>query len=122
MAGEFSSSKASQGVPLLPVALTPGATVAIDASLGDYFTLVPAQAFQFLNPTNPSHGQRILVRIKQDATGGRVVTFDTKYRFGTDLPLASVILSTSGGKVDYLGFVYDLTDDKWDVVSMIRGF
>jgi len=100
--------------------LTPGTTVTIDASLGFYFTLVPAQAFTLANPTNPTNGQRITLRIKQDATGGRVITYDTKFRFGTDL--ATAVLSTGANKVDYLGFVYGSTDDKWDVVALERGY
>ncbi len=103
-----------------PVVLTPGAAVAVDASKGDYFTLSPAQNFTLSNPTNPTDGQRILIRILQDATGGRVITLDTKYRLGTDIP--TLVLTTTPNKVDYIGFVYNLTADKWDLVAVTKGF
>lgn len=98
-----------------PVVLTPGATVTIDASLSDYFTLVPAQAFTLANPTNPTNGKRILVRIKQDAVGGRVMTLGAAWRLGGDIPTA--VLSTVANKVNYLGAVYDTTDAKWDILA-----
>lgn len=105
---------------LTPQVLTPGATVTIDASTGDYFTLVPAQAFTLASPTNPTHGQRIMVRIKQDGVGGRVLTLGAAFRLGTDIP--TVVLSTIASKTDYIGAVYDGTDTKWDVVAFTKGF
>jgi hypothetical protein len=105
---------------LTPQVLTPGATVTIDASTGDYFTLVPAQAFTLASPTNPTHGQRIMVRIKQDGTGSRILTLGAAFRLGVDIP--TVVLSTGANKVDYLGAVYDSTDTKWDVVAFTKTF
>lgn len=101
-------------------ALTPGATVTIDASLGDYYTLVPNQSFTLAAPTNPTHGQRIMLRVKQDGTGSRVATYNAAFRFGSDIGAA--VLSTAANKVDYLGFVYDSTDAKWDVVAFVKGY
>lgn len=103
-----------------PVTLTPGATVAVDASLGDYFKLTADQNFTLSNPTNPTNGQRILFRILQDGTGSRVMTLDTKYRLGTDI--TAVVLTTTLNKTDYLGCVYDSTADKWDVVAFVKGY
>jgi hypothetical protein len=103
-----------------PTALTPGTTVAVDASLNDVFTLVPAQNFTLSNPTNPRNGQRIVFRIKQDGTGSRVLTLDTKYRLGTDI--TAVVLTTTASKTDYLTVYYDSTDDKFDVVAFVKGY
>lgn len=103
----------------LPTALAPGTTVTMDASVNNSFTLVPAQNFTLANPTNPQNGQKILLRIKQDGTGSRVITYDTKFRFGTGI--ATAVLSTGANKVDYLGFYYDSTDDRWDVVAFENG-
>jgi hypothetical protein len=106
---------------LTPVVLTAGASVTIDASLGDYFTLVANTASWTLQtPTNPTHGQRIMLRVKQDGTGSRVVTYGAGFRFGTDLLAA--VLSTAINKTDYLGFVYDSVDTKWDVVAFVKGY
>jgi hypothetical protein len=72
------------------------------------------------NPTNAVHGQKLVWRIKQDATGGRILTLGAKFRLGTDIP--SAVLSTGVNKVDYLGAVYDATDDKWDVIAFVKGY
>jgi len=100
--------------------LTPGASVTIDAATGDYFTLVPAQAFTLANPTNPTNGKRIVVRIKQDGTGTRILTLGSAFRLGVDIP--TVVLSTAAGKVDYIGAIFDSTDAKWDIVAFTKGF
>lgn len=47
-----------------PVSLTDGASIAVDASKGDVMLLLTAQAApNFLAPTNPSNGQRLLIQI-----------------------------------------------------------
>lgn len=92
----------------------------IDAALGSSFSMVPGISFTLDNPTNPTHGQRLFIRIKQDATGGRVVTLDTAWRLGTDI--IDTLLSTAANKVDYLGAVYDSTDAKWDIIAVVRGY
>lgn len=112
--------KASAGYSSVPVAATFGATVTLDCSLGNQFSFTATSNFTLANMTNAQDGQLILVKIKQDATGSRLPTFDTKYRFGTDLP--SPTLTTTANKTDYLGFRYDATDDKFDFISFVRGF
>jgi hypothetical protein len=71
-------------------------------------------------PSNPADGQKITMRVKQDAVGGRTLAFDPIYRFGTDIP--SIVLSTAPLKTDYFGIIYNATDVKWDVVALTRGF
>ena len=65
-------------------------------------------------------GQELRLRLKQDATGSRTVTWDTKYRFSTDIPRPT--LSTAAGKTDYVRFIYNSDDDKWDCQQVVRGF
>lgn len=66
-----------------PVALTYAATVAVDASLSNVFTLTLTDTTAMLgNPTNLAAGQSFMVVVTQDGTGGRALTFDTKYSFG----------------------------------------
>lgn len=65
-------------------------------------------------------GTMLIFRIEQDATGSRTLAFDTKYRFSTDLP--SPTISTTGGDIDYLGFIYHESDDKWDYIAEVFGF
>jgi hypothetical protein len=103
-----------------PAVLAPSGSVTLDAAASDYFTLTPTSAFTLENPINPSHGRRVIVRILQDATGGRLLTLGTKWRLGTDIP--SVVLSTLPNKADYLGAIYDVTADRWDVVALSKGY
>ena len=103
-----------------PVALTAGASVATDASLGNYFTLTANQNFTLANPTNSINGQKVVWRVKQDATGGRTIALDANFRVGSTI--SSVTLSTGANKVDYIGAIYDATDGKWDVIAYSKGY
>jgi acid phosphatase family membrane protein YuiD len=103
-----------------PVALTPGATVNTDASLGNDFTLTAGQSFTLADPTNLVNGQKVLFAIRQDGTGGRVMTLGSIFRLGTDI--TSVVLSTAANKTDYLGCRYNGTDSKLDVLAFVKGY
>lgn len=97
-----------------------GGAVATDASLGNYFEVACTAAFTLSNPTNATDKQKITWRFEQDATGGRVLTLDTKFRLGADI--AATVLSTAASARDYLSAIYDATDDKWDVVAFVTGY
>lgn len=103
-----------------PVALTPGTTVAVNAALGNDFTLTPVQNFTLANPTNPSAGQKILFAIRQDGVGSRVMTLGSAYRLGDDI--TSVVLSTAINTTDYLGCRYNAADSTWDVIAFVKGY
>jgi len=102
------------------VALTDAATIAVDARKGSlmYVTLTASRTLG--NPTNPTAGQKIMIRVIQGGSGSYTLAYDTKYRFSTDLP--SPTLSTAVGKIDYLGFIYNEVSDKWDFVGKVFGF
>ena len=102
------------------VALTDAVTIVVDATLGNIFDVTLGGNRTLGNPTGAVNGQKLLFRIKQDATGGRTLTFDTKYRFGTDL--TSVVLSTAAGKLDRVGVEYVSVDDKFGVIALMRGY
>ena len=59
-------------------ALTPGSTVALDASLGDYFTLTPAQDCT-INLSNSVAGQSIKLKILTSGTTSYTITFGTDF-------------------------------------------
>lgn len=102
------------------VALTDAATITVDASLSNQFSVTLGGNRTLGNPSNAFNGQCIMFSIKQDGTGSRTLTLDTKYRFGTDI--TSLTLSATAGKADLLGVRYNLSDDKFDVISFVRGF
>jgi hypothetical protein len=103
------------------IALTDGATVAIDASLGDTFILVALGDRTISVPTNATSGQKIVIR--HNASGAnRTLTLSTAaggFRFGTDI---TALTATTSGKTDYIGAIYNSTSSTWDVVAYARGF
>lgn len=100
--------------------LTDAATVtpAVDDYDGGYLATL-SQATQLLNPTGtPVNGQRYVVRIK--STSSRALTYDTQYRGSADLALPA---ATSGASLtDYLVFMWNSADSKWDLVGRTFGF
>jgi hypothetical protein len=66
------------------------------------------------NPTGTfDEGKDLIIRIKDNGTA-RSIAYGTKYRaIGVTLPTTTVI-----GKTTYLGIIYNLTDDTYDVVGV----
>ena len=103
----------------IPVALTDGTTVAVDASLGNTFRLtLTATGHTMGNPSNSTDGQMILFEI----TSGGAFTFSwgTNYVWGSDVVVPT--LSQTSGKVDYVGFIYNSTAAKWRGLAVARGY
>ena len=111
---------ASSAKTVKVIALVDAATILVDVSLGNLFTVTLGDNRTLGNPSGPADGQMIVFRITQDGTGGRTLAYDTKYRFSTDIP--SPTLSTAIGAIDYLGFIYHETDDTWDCIEKVFGF
>lgn len=103
-----------------PVTLSDGATISTDASLGTHFRVTLAGNRTLANPTGATDGQRITWEIIQDGTGSRTLSYDTKFTFGTDV--TSPTLSTTAGKRDFIGTVYNASADKFYVVAFARGY
>jgi len=102
------------------VALSDGANISTDAALGNIFTVTIAGNRTFDAPTNPLADQKITYKIRQDAVGGRIITWDAAFNFGVDL--AGVPNSTSPNIFDYYGFQYNATTSKWDCLAISRGY
>jgi len=103
-----------------PDVLTDAATIAVDASLGNDFTVTLGGNRTLGNPTNSVNGQKIVFAIRQDGTGSRTLALGADYRLGTDI--TAVTLSTAANKTDYLGVRYNGTDSKWDVIAFVKGY
>lgn len=83
-------------------------------SLRNFFTVTAlAQAATFAAPSGtPANSNKLIIRIKDNATA-RALTWNGIYRaMGTALPSTTVLSKTL-----YLGFIYSTTDTKWDLVS-----
>lgn len=72
-----------------------------------------AEAAAFAAPTGtPTAGQKLIIRIKDNGTA-RALSWNAIYRaMGTALPSTTVLSKTL-----YLGFIYNSTDSKWDLVA-----
>lgn len=111
--GVFTSGYAPAVVPLSQS----GGSVAVDASQGNVFTLsLTASGWTISNPINPvGDGQIIRIRLSQDTTGGRTVSWDTAYNWGSAGGTANKApaLSTTAGATDILGFEYVAALSQW---------
>lgn len=116
------STKITRQFPASVVALTDAATVSLDASLGNTFSLTAAGDRTIAAPTNPQDGQRIIIRITASG-GSRTITLTTgsagAFRYGTDI---TALTATSSGLTDYVGCIYNLSADRWDVVAYVKGY
>lgn len=101
------------------VALLDGATVTVDASLGNVFTVTLAGNRTLADPSNPVDGQEIRVNVTQDATGSRLLSYGAAYDFGA---AGAPTLSTGAGKVDILRFGYVSALSKWCYLGSGLGF
>lgn len=102
------------------VALTDGASIAVNAAAGNDFRVTLGGSRQLANPTNPVDGQTISVSVTQDGTGSRLLSYGTAYEFSTSLP--SPVLSTTPGYTDVLAFRYYASKSKWLFVGFVNGF
>lgn len=111
--GTFSSGFA----PAVVTLSQSGGSVAVNASLGNVFTLsLTASGWTIAAPTNPvSDGQVIQIRLSQDSTGGRTVSWDPAYTWGATGGTANTAptLTTTANATDILGFEYDAALSKW---------
>jgi len=83
------------------------ASVAIDANLSNNFTLTMTSNAILSNPTNLAAGGRYTFVIQQDISGGKVLSYDIKFKFknGSD-----TTLSAGADDINILTCVSDGTD------------
>lgn len=95
-----------------------GGNASIDASTGNVFDIAANANFTLANPTNPTDGQVIHLRITQDATGSRVMTLGSAWSAGPN----TVTLSTTANKIDHLVAMYHAGASKWHITGFQAGF
>ena len=94
---------------VLPVALTPGATVNVDASLSNSFTLTPDQNFTLAAPTNATDGMVCNFVFTQGGTP-YTITFNAAWQFAGGTEPA---LTASASAVDFMSAYYNGATSKW---------
>lgn len=95
------------------------ATITLDWSKYDVAYIVLA-GNATINHTNGRPGQKCLLYLEQDSTGGRTVTWGANLRFGTDV--GGISLSSSANKVDEIAFSYNWVHGLFNAVSVSRGY
>lgn len=119
--GNFKGSAGAAGVGFrTPSAVSYAATLTLDCSTADTFNVGALTGNITLSFSGAVDGQKILVRLTQDATGGRTVAFGSMVAFGSDIP--SITLSTAASKLDVIGLVYSSATSKYNVVSYAKGY
>lgn len=98
---------------------TYAATLTINLDVGDVVDVTLA-GNPTINFSGGSDGDKLVLRLKQDATGSRTVTWGSMVRFGTDVP--SPILTSTANKTDAIGLIYNAAASKYDVVAVAKGY
>lgn len=104
------------------VTMTDGATITPNLDLGKVFKVTLGGNRTLGTPINGTNGRSYIFIISQDATGSRTLGYSPYYRFGTDV--ASPTLSTTAGRQDYLGMVFQARGNRtsMDVVAVSKGY
>ena len=108
-----SYTKAQRGTP---VALTDAATVAVDLSLGNNFTLTLAGNRTLGAPTNVTAGQSGVIVVTQDGTGSRTLAYNSVYKFAAG---TAPTLTTTASAVDVLAY-YVESSTRITVTSLLN--
>jgi hypothetical protein len=99
------------------VALTDSTTVTINADTTDIATQANTQATGTLTiaaPTGtPTNGQKIIFRLR--STNVQTFSWNAIFTGSTDLALPTA--STGTNKYDYVGFIYNSTAAKWQLLA-----
>jgi len=82
-------------------ALTDGATINWDMSLGGIATITLGDNRTLSNPTNIVAGAKYVLQIMQDATGSRTLTYGSNYRFPGGV---TPVLSSTANAIDIIEF------------------
>ena len=105
-----------------PVLVTAyAATITPDVSLyGTYEIGALTGNIAINNPTGitPVDGQQLSIRLLQDGTGGRTITWDTQYQFGSTF--ASGGITTLANQSFHVLFEWVASASKWRCLSIVR--
>jgi hypothetical protein len=96
------------------------ATMTLDCDLYDTFSVTLTTNTQFTF-SGGYQGQKLLLNLRQDGTGSRVVTF-TGLSFGTDFTSGDLVISTAANSVSMAGFVNLPTFSKVAAVMSSPGY
>jgi hypothetical protein len=97
-------------------------SITMNADTTDFAVQVNTQSAGTLTinaPTGtPINGQKLMLRLQ--ATNLQTFSWNAAFAGSTDLALPTA--SSTGAKYDYIGFVYNSTASKWQMVAKMFGF
>lgn len=96
--------------------ITSSATPTPNSDTTDLYTITAqAAGATFGAPTGtPVEGRKLMIRIKDNGVA-QTLAWNAIYRAGTEIALPT---TTVVSKTMYMGFIYNNTDSKWDLVAM----
>ena len=104
------------------VSYTDATSITINADTTDMATMANTQSAGTFTLNAPAgtlvNGQKLLFRMT--STNVQTFSWNAVFRGSTDLALPTA--SSGAGKEDYLGFIYDSTSSKWDLIAKNFGF
>lgn len=104
------------------VSIADGTSITINADTTDIATQANTQGAGTLTinaPTGtPFNGQKLILRLS--STSVQTFSWDSVFQGSTDLTLPTA--STGSSKFDYMGFIYNSTASKWQIVAKNFGF
>jgi len=112
-----------QKLETTPITTTTASTATLTPNVdaANTFTITAqAASLSIANPTGtPVNGQKMIIRIKDNGTA-RAITFSgTQYRASSDLAFPT---TTIVNKTLYMGFIWNSTDSKWDMLALLNNF
>ncbi len=107
-------------LPRIGTATATTTSATVDFTNVDVFRLTMQSNVTTLTVTGAADGQKCILEVIQDATGSRTITWPANVRYGTDI--TSITLTTTASKTDRVGFIYNSTATKYDVVAVVKGF
>ena len=105
---------------MIPINQTPfsGTSATPDSNYSMFVATATGGTLTINAPTgSPLNGQKLLLSIQDDGTS-RNLTFDSIYRVGE---IALPLFTTQNKRV-YLGFMYNSSVNKWDLLGVTNGF
>lgn len=104
------------------IAISDGTSITINADITDIATQINTQAAGTLTinaPTGtPLNGQKLILRL----TSTNVQTFSWDAIFVGSADQALPTASSGSSKLDYMGFIYNSSSSKWQMVAKNFGF
>lgn len=105
--------------PRIVSATSSSTTYTADWSAADEIRLTLASATVAITNSGAVDGQKCVLTLIQDGTGGRLATWGTESDFGA---VGTAVLSSAASARDHLGFLFNNTASKYDAVSFAGGF